>query len=291
MAVTAPPKVKLPGEGQQGVNQPSFASPEIQTAPDVRQSQQVTGGMPAPTPSAPTTTSIPSVPNANATTTSAAPVPSAPKATSTVSSVPTVAAAVTPAATVPTSTGAPPGVPATTPPPLPPTPKSLEGKNAAENDWILAQNEQAQKLYDAALSYSGGPTSALAQDEQKAIDSLRGATNARGAAGTINSSLFAGDKGRIATAKSVADAKAYDTYQKAVIQANDELAKAQNIYTRAGEQEKREMAAAAEQREINHRILDTPAAAAPTGPTQAGGVVPREYHGPGGTWVRIGGRK
>ena len=158
-------KIKLPGES---TTSPSFASPQIATAADVRQSQQVTGGMPAPaapkatvTSATPMSQSTPSQPGGSGTSTL---IPKAPSPT--VTSVPTV----------PTSTGAPPGVPLTsataapmtspqtpngqTPPPtvpppptvgLAPTMGSIQGKNAAEDDYLQAKNQYEQELYNAAL--------------------------------------------------------------------------------------------------------------------------------------------
>lgn len=295
-----PNKLKIPGES---TIDPSFASPNVQTASDVGTSQKVAGKAASPTvSSAPNTSSTvipPGVPGTQNTT-----VPPAPKASATVASGVTPA----PAATVPTSTGAPPGVPATTPPVptvgMAPTPKSIQGHNAAEDDFIQAQNEQAMKLYEAALTYNGGPTGALEEAQRSATEGLHTATNNRGAAGTIESSLFGNDKSLIANNQALADTKAYNAYQEQVNAANAALNKAQIAYARANEQEKREIAEVAERREQTEalqRAAAPPQVAAPaapinpggvrtiTGPPGAGGVVPYTEKTKGGS-VRVGGR-
>lgn len=298
-----PNKLKVPGES---TTNPSFASPNIQTAPDVAQSQAVAGNAPTPTgqPSAPVGT-----PQQSSTVIPPAPAPgtgnvTAPTPSATVSSAtPSTAAP----ATVPASTGAPPGVPNTgqnvpvvgggtnvpvTPTvALPPTMKSLQGKNAAENDWIQAQNENNMKLYEAALAYNGGPTGALQEAQRRAESGLRSATSNRGAAGTIESSLFGEDKGRISTQQALSNTKAYNTYQEAVNTANALLNKAQVAFARATEQEKREIVEAAERKEQTEAMQRASqpapqAAAAPSG--FAGGVVPHESVQPGAGFVRVG---
>lgn len=290
MAASTEPKLKVPGES---TTNPSFASPQIQTAPDVRQSQAVAGNAPAPGNSSSTGASPPSqseAPVLKAPTVRSAAINS-PSATPTASSViPSTGGASQ--ATVPTTSGAPPGVPQTAPAVptssagLAPTPKALQGHNAAEDDWITAQNENSQKLYEAALAYNGGPTSALTADQQKAEEGLRTATNNRGAAGTIESSLFGDDKNLLATAKATDDLKAYNTYQESVTQANENLTKAQAAYERANEQEKREIAEAAERKEQTEAMQK--AAAPPPAPALAGGVVPHESVQPGAGFVKVG---
>lgn len=288
MAASTEPKLKIPGES---TTNPSFASPQIQTAPDVAQSQAVAGNAPAPTNTS-TTGASPvaqsETPTLKAPTvrSSAANTATSPTASSV---IPGASAASQATATVPTTSGAPPGVPQTTPAPsvgLAPTPKALQGHNAAENDWIGAQNENQQKLYEAALTYNGGPTGALELDEQKAQQGLHAATNNRGAAGTIDSSLFGEDKNLLATAKATDDLKAYNVYQEAVTQANEALTKAQTAFERANEQEKREIAEAAEKREQTEAMERVPTAPAPSAP--AGGVVPHESVQPGAGFVRVG---
>lgn len=273
-------KIKLPGES---TTSPSFTSPQIQTAADVRQSQQVTGGMPAPTPpkapvaSPPTSQSTPSQPGGSTTSTVI------PKVSPTVAS-PGVA-------TVPTSTGAPPGVPQTaapppvTPPPptvgLAPTLGSIQGHNAAEDAWLQANNQYNQDLYNAALAYNGGPTSALETNKKAAETGLRSATASRGAAGTIESSLFGQDKSHLATDLAVADQQAYNTYQQAITSANDALNKAQIAYTQANEQEKKEIAQAAEHRsELEKLNAPSVVPPAPTPPVVVG-QTPQQASGSG----------
>lgn len=266
-------KLKVPGEPS--TTNPSFASPNIQTAPDVATSQKVAGNAAAPTDTS--TVIPPTQPGAQNPTSTAA--PAAPKPSATVSSVgpPTAPQA----STVPTTSGAPPGVPNTSaaPPPTPPTvglaptPKSILGKNAAEDEWIQAQNENAMKLYEAALGYNGGPTGALEGAQRQAEQGLKASTANRGAAGTIESSLYGDDKSLISKNLGLADTKAYNTYQEAVNTANAALNKAQIAYARAGEQEKREIAEAAEKREQTEaieksasvpKVAASPSVAAPT---------------------------
>lgn len=292
MAVpTTTQKIKLPGES---TTNPSFASPQIQTAADVRQSQQVTGGMSAPSVTTPTVKSPAAPPAATPeaapkqTTSSIIPATSsstAPKATPAVTSA---TPATTPASTVPTSSGAPPGVPLTTPnvPPPPtvglaPTMGSTQGKNAAEDDYLQSKNENAQKLYEAALAYNGGPTSDLAKAQTAAENNLRSATNTRGAAGTIDSSLYGEDKTKIATDQATEDEAAYVKYQEAVTAANDAMSKAQIAFARATEQEKKEITEAAERR--NALITEGPApttpAATPGAPYTVARVIPQPSSG------------
>lgn len=334
-ASTEPNRVpKLPQESASTTN-PSFAHQNIQTAPDVATSQKVAGT--APSPNLPLNNPPPaaglgvSVPNAggshpmtpgaspnisqqtlepakpaagaeNAQTTPTAPSPASPE-TSNYQAPPTPTTPVQAGGqgTV-QAPGAPPGVPNTTPVvpvPVAPPPKAIEGKNAAEDEWLQSQAENQQKLYEAALGYNGGPTSALAQDQLKAGEGVRTATNARGAAGTINSSLFAGDKSRIATAKATADTTAYNNYLKATTEANDALEKARAAWVRAGENERREIAEAAEHRQSKDPVYTGVGAQtqglAPSniqvyGPAGPGGVVPRSYKSGSGT-VTIGGRR
>jgi hypothetical protein len=298
MAVpTTTEKIKLPGES---TTNPSFASPQIQTAADVRQSQQVTGGMSTPSITTPTVKSpAPSVtPEATApkqTTSSIIPSTSSstePKATPAVTSAP----ATTPASTVPTSSGAPPGVPLTTPnvPPAPtvglaPTMGSTQGKNAAEDDYLQSKNENAQKLYEAALAYNGGPTSDLAKAQTAAENNLRSATNTRGAAGTIDSSLYGEDKTKIATDQATEDEAAYVKYQEAVTAADDAMSKAQIAFARATEQEKKEITEAAERR--NALITEGPApttpAATPGAPYTVARVIPQPSSGGSNTLTKM----
>lgn len=304
-------KLKIPGES---TTNPSFAAPQVQTAPDVATSQKVAGIAASPTtssvPNENSTVIPPGVAGAQSTT-----VPPAPKATATVSSG-TGPAAAPATATVPTSTGAPPGVPATAPPPVPtvgmaPTPKSIQGHNAAEDDFIQAQNETQMKLYEAAMAYNGGPTGALQSAQRASEQGLRASTNNRGAAGTIESSLYGDDKSLIAQNRALSDTKAYTTYQETVNGANAALNKAQIAYARATEQEKREIAEQAEKREqteamekatsaasMREGAATVPGSISPygtpakvNGPVGPGGVVPREYKSPSGGFVRIGGRK
>jgi hypothetical protein len=159
------------------------------------------------------------------------------------------------------------------------------------------------KLYEAALTYNGGPTGALEEAQRKAETGLKTSTNNRGAAGTIDSSLYEGDKSLIARNQALEDTKAYNVYQEAVNAANEALNKAQIAYTRANEQEKREIAEQAEKREQTEAIerASAPPIAAPappynpggvrtiTGPPGVGGVVPYEEKTKGGS-VRVGGR-
>lgn len=279
-ASTEPNKLRIPGES---TTNPSFAAPQIQTAPDVTKSLQV-AGIPAvhATPDAGTTPTAPgsASPAPTSPTTPKAPPAAGPETTN--QGVPSGAPGAGGTPTVPTSTGAPPGVPNTAPPPpavvMPPAPappKTMEGRNAAETAWLTAKAENEQKLYEAALGYNGGPTSALAEDQLKATEDTRTATDTRGAAGTINSSLFGEDKGRIATAKATADTKAYNVYQAAVTEANDALSKAYAAYQQAGENERREIAEAAERREAKEAAARTAAMGAP--PT----IVPAGTHIPG----------
>lgn len=334
----APPRLKIPGES---TTKPSFASPQIQTAPDVGMSQKVAGIAPplnnSATGPAAATPGVPKEPTP-------LPVPQGgqPKPKTGPGNLPQLgeqgqptpdnpnAPGFAPAGgtpTVPTVTGAPPGVPntsalasasgvgtpaaaplsgaatpglpaATTPEPVLPPPKALEGKNAAENEYIQAQNENAKKLYEAALAYNGGPNSELDANTRAAVENKRGATNARGAAGTIESSLFQGDLGRISTRLATANSASYLKYQKAITEANDALQKAQTAYQRAGEQERKEIAEAKERREATEamvRASQPQPGPGPTPMTVAPNPLPTPdaygwVHTPTGSY-RVGGRR
>lgn len=302
-----PTGAKPPASPPESTTNPTFTSPQIQTAADVKTSQAVAGNAPAP--------KIPSVPNASQTTPSLGaggqPAPSNPQATEqqntpspkpSVSSpkapapTPTVSSAspaTAPVPTVPTTTGAPPGVPLTTPTiGLPPTMKSAQGQNANEADYTQAQNEYNQKVYEAALAYNGGPDSALSAAQRAAEVQDRNATNARGAAGTIESSLYGEDKSKIATTQAVADEHAYNVYQEAMTTYQDALNKAQITYERGTEQEKREMAEAAEKLEPKEPINPppNPPAVAPASNIPPGYTYDPKtgwVHGPNGTGYRL----
>jgi hypothetical protein len=176
--------------------------------------------------------------------------------------------------------------------------RGMEGKNAAENDYIRAQNEDAQKIYEAALKYSGGPASELEQNRVAAENALRSATGNRGGAGTIESSLFGGDKSRISTAQATANLKSYETYQKSVSEANNALQAARVAYQRADETEKREIAEAAQKKAAEQQAqgngLLYPNPAFPNlgvSPNEAAhGIMPYEHSVPGQGWVRVGRR-
>src|SRR5438445_5968415 len=172
-------KIKLPYE-----KQPSAASPYVNTAPDVKTSEQISKGSPVPTQTTPVATvpgtSVPNntspttpIPGAKASATgvsTAAPSTAAtPRAAATTTSVPAAPTPAAPVATV-TTPGAPPGTPATTP--LAPTPKSIVIGTAAEQAKEEAENEEAQKRYEAGLLQTE-------QDEaieRQAEGSLRGLT-------------------------------------------------------------------------------------------------------------------
>lgn len=310
MAQSTEPKLKIPGES---TTNPSFAAPQIQTAPDVGMSQKVAGIAPTPNQSV-TPGASPAPPQATPANPPAGPAPQAsqPQAPAApgpetsnqgVANTPGTPAPlpITQPTIPPATTGGIPGVPNTAPlpPPVPVAapPKALEGKNAAENDWITAQNENAQRLYEASLAFQGGPASALAQNTEKAEGGLRQATGARGAAGTIESSLYQGDKGRITQGLEVANLKAYNTYQSATNEANQALQKALVAWQRAGEVERKEIAEAAERRQAKEPVgrvgSTTPNVPGGVvtqvgGPPGLGGVIPREYRTPGGGLVRIG---
>lgn len=290
-ASTEPNKLKIPGES---TTNPSFASPQIQTAPDVAQSQAIAGNAPSAsnasssvtsqTPaSKPTEIKAPTVTSQSAQPASAS--------TPTTSSV-TPATGAAPTATVPTVTGAPPGVPATTPPPtvgLAPTPKSIQGKNSAEDSFIQSQNENAQQLYEAALQLNGGPTGELEKNQVKAEGNLKTATNNRGAAGTIDSSLYGEDKSLIATALATGDTASALKYQEAVNKANQALNKAQIAFNEANEKEKREIAEQAEKREETEALEKAAQQqAAPTPAPEGGGVVAKTSTQPGAGYVHVG---
>lgn len=308
MASSTEPKLpKVPGES---TTNPSFASPNIQTAPDVQTSQKIAGLTPTPnqsqTPNASQSisqpTNVPSTPSAE----SVVNTPKPPQAETTnqgVASTPGTPAPLPqqPTPTVPTTSGAPPGIPNTAVMPIPAQapPKALEGHNASQNELITAQNQQQQELYEAALKFNGGPDSALEQDKLTAEDSLKSATSNRGAAGTIESSLYQGDKGTIANAQADANLKAYNVYQEETNRANAAMEKAEAAFQRATEQERREIAEASERRETQQQSASvksgytTPNVPGGTvtrvgGAPGAGGVVPREYKTPGGGLVRIG---
>lgn len=291
-ASTEPNKLKIPGES---TTTPSFASPQIQTAPDVRQSQAVAGNAPSvgnASPSVPSQTSepkakevkVPTVTSQNAQATSAS--------TPTSSVIPATSAT----ATVPTATGAPPGVPATTPPVtvppptvgLAPTAKSIQGKNANEDEFLQAQNENAQKLYEAALQYNGGPTGELEKNQTKAEGNLRTATGNRGAAGTIESSLYGEDKNLIATALATGDTAAAVKYQESVNTANQLLNKAQIAFNQANEKEKREIAEQAEKREETEALEKASQQQAASPAPEGGGVVAKTSVQPGAGFVHVG---
>lgn len=314
LPLSTPEKLKIPGEKQaSSATNPTFASPNIQTSADVRQSQAVAGKSPSPntSQSAETPKPLPVIgasgqaptENPQATQTPAPTTP-APKMASTtpVSSVPGLIASQTTTSipTMPAASGAPPGVPnttlqaqsqvapqaATAPPAvgLAPTMKSTQGKTAAESSYLVSQNETAQKLYEAALAYNGGPTGALEQDQEKAKEGLQSATNVRGNAGTIESSLYGEDKTKIATEEATSNLKAEVVYQEAVNNANQLLAKAQVAYQQATEQEKREIAEAAERKEAQEAATAAsgPPPNPPTPATNPGAVRTNEGIGPGG---------
>lgn len=319
MSQSTEPKLKVPG-GNSTTN-PSFAVPQIQTAPDVGVSQKIAGIAPTPNasvtpgasqlppgqqhqqppagatpakpPRGPGGQQIPQAPPPGQETpaTPAPPTPTAPaspkvpkgggpettnQGVANTPGTPAPLPITTP--TVPTTTtGGIPGVPNTAAIPtvtLPPTAKALEGKNAAENDWITAQNEAAQREYEAGLAFNGGPTGALAQDQLKATEGLHTATNNRGAAGTIESSLFQGDKSILSQALATNNTAAYNTYQSAMNEAQDLQQKALVIWQRAGETERKEMAEAAEKREAKEASAKQVAEAAPPTTVSAGTPIP-----------------
>jgi len=146
-----------------------------------------------------------------------------------------------------------PVAPVVTPAPAPtaylePTLKSVTGVNAAENTENQEINEANRKIAEAAYAYSGGPDSALAKAQLAAEKALRGETAARGAAGTIESSLFGEGKNLIAAGQARADLEAKDNYEKAVREADDLIAKAQIAFNRAQEQKRVEEAEQAEKK-------------------------------------------
>jgi len=285
---------------------PSFASPQIQTAADVSTSNALAGN--SATPKLAEVLKQPEKIQQNAARAASSllgaggqPAPSNPQAVAakapsgaTTQKASGASSATTPAgntggtpapsspttATVPTSTGAPPGVPATEavlPPPtggLTPTMKSTQGANASEADWIEAQNENQERLYEAAMKYNGGPDSALETARRAAEKALHGETQARGIAGTTESSLYNEGKAKIGETEAVADVTAYHTYMNEVRQYQDALNKAQIAWERANEQEKREMAESAKKTEPTEPINPPP------GNTRIPGV---EVKNPGGT--------
>lgn len=327
MAASTEPKRRIPGEST--TNPRSFASPQIQTAPDVRVSQRVAGipttertatpgPMPGPSqatyePAKPTIPAAPtgspanptSTPPASAPPTSIPPGPaSAPGAETTnyqQTPTPQPGAGISPP-TVPTSTGAPPGVPNTTPtaPPLPPTSKQLEGLTGHTREKAAAENEQNMRLYEAAMNYNGGPASELSQNTEKATGALRDSTASRGGSGTINSSLYEGDKGRISQELQVANLKSYQTYQHSINEANTLFEKAREAWEGMEEHERKEAAEAQAKREADEyqaalRAHPTivPAGAAIPGvpnPTPHGPAPPGMEWTPsgGGGWVPKG---
>lgn len=272
---------------QEAPKTPALASPTLDpnliTKPDVGMSQKVAGKDEQPkVPTAPPATGQPtekgnpgikgivpkapqeSSPTGSNVVSSLAPKPSATPNTARATPTSSIASITggTEAPTIPTTVGAPPGVPNTsvsTPTiGLPPTPKSIQGQSAAEADLTQSQNEREQKLYEAALKYNGGPNSELETNRIKSEVEERNLTGKMGVAGTIESSLYNEGRGKIAQAEAELDERSYESYQKAVTEANDALLKAQIIFERASEQEKREMAEQAERLEQKDPINPPP---------------------------------
>lgn len=174
--------------------------------------------------------------------------------------------------------------------------KSEQGKNAAEDELLRSQNENAQKLYEAALKYNGGPTGALEKAARAAGIQSQNNTSRQGAAGTIESSLNTEAKTRIAEGEAVSDTDAYNVYQEEVNAANDLLDRAQQAFQRATETEKREIAEAAEKREETEAIVRPPVVSPPPTTVGAGAPVAGKPHpqpsGPvpaGKEWTESGG--
>jgi hypothetical protein len=272
--VMAVPRLEEPKLVQESPRLPSVANPYLPTQADVRVSQNVAGkGPKAEAVQASSTTGQPraaqvteSTPNPGQT--GGTPAPSSTPASNGTGGTPAPVSTqgvggtssggnTTP--TVPTATGAPPGVPNTsvTVPTigLPPTPKSIQGQSAAEADFTQAQNEREGRLYEAALKYNGGPNSELETNRIKSEIENRNLVGKLGAAGTIESSLKDEGQSKIAQSEAELNERSYETYQRAVTEANSALLKAQIIYERASEQEKREMAEQAERLEQKEPLV------------------------------------
>jgi hypothetical protein len=117
-----------------------------------------------------------------------------------------------------------------------PTAQGVADRSQAEQGWGNSQTEYGQNIANAALDYGTGPAgeanpnSALAIAALKAKQNTEQATANRGAAKTIESSLYGEDKTKISEAHSREDLLAYQKYQLAMQKYNNALIHAREAY-------------------------------------------------------------